>query len=53
MLLPGITGSGVSVFVTARSASPVTVVVAVAVLFEGVVSEVVLAAVTLLEITVL
>src|SRR5690348_10757206 len=53
MLLPATTlGVGLAVLVNTRSASPVTVVVVEAVLFAGVVSFVVLAAVTLLVITV-
>ena len=45
MLAPAITGSGESVFTTERSACVLTVVIAVPVLFAGVGSAVVLAAV--------
>src|ERR1041385_7320526 len=52
MLLPANTGSGESVLVTARSACAVIVVVAVPVLFPGVGSVVVDAAVALFVMTV-
>src|SRR6185295_15793424 len=50
MLAPALTGSGASLFVTARSAWVLTVVVAVPVLLPGVGSDVVLAAVAELVI---
>ena len=53
MLLPAVTGSGESVFVTERSADwPTTVVVAVALLFAGVGSVVDALTVAVLEMTV-